>query len=81
MLDENLLNQTHEWPCHYPFKFVVPIEQLVLLRSRLQITQETLRPSRNGKYVGVSFLKEVRSAAEVLAVYRDARDVPGIISL
>ena len=76
------LDQTHDWPCQYMFKFIVPVEQK---NKVLELFQEedaiSTRMSRNGMYVSVTAKCRVHSSDEVIAVYEAASGIQGIVSL
>lgn len=77
-----LLDEQHDWPCLFVFKFIVPRErakELELLFNEAQKTE--VRPSAQGRYQGYTFHCAVASGHEVLALYARAKGIPGIISL
>ncbi|MGM0758154.1 MAG: DUF493 domain-containing protein [Thermodesulfobacteriota bacterium] len=76
------LDEHHQWPCTYMFKFIVPQDQtqkiLNLFESRDDLRT---RPSRHGRYMSVTAKCTVSSSEEVVAVYQAAAQVEGVISL
>ncbi len=76
------LDEHHQWPCTYMFKFIVPQDQtqniLNLFESRDELRT---RPSRHGRYMSVTAKCTVSSSEEVVAVYQAAAQVEGVISL
>ncbi|WP_419787848.1 DUF493 family protein [Pseudodesulfovibrio sp.] len=76
-----LLNDHHEWPCPYLFKFIVPFEKLDEFCSLFQDYDLRTRPSRTGKYVSVTFETNMCSSHEVMEVYSTAAQVSGVMSL
>lgn len=75
------LKEVHEWPCTYMFKFIVPKEQVTVLEAAIKHEHSRMNPSKNGKYISMTFHVEAESAEDVIAIYRLASKVKGIISL
>lgn len=76
------LDEYHDWPCKYLFKFIVPEEKkdqvLALFESRDELS---LKKSRNGRYISISAKCDVNCSEEVLVVYQAAARIKGVISL
>lgn len=86
MTDKNkkfreMLDEHHQWPCPYVFKFIVPSGQLDNFRDLFPETPMTTRESRSGKYTSVTLESHMCSAHDVMAVYEKAGKIPGIMSL
>jgi hypothetical protein len=79
------LNECHQWPCTYIFKFIAPAksEKMIksLLNENLPDADISVRPSSKGKYASVTAEAIVGSADEVMNVYDRLATVPGVISL
>ena len=79
---KELLDQHHEWPGTYTFKFIVAKDNV---ESVLDLFEErdavSTRPSRHGRYISVTANCEVSSSDEVIAVYEAAATIKGVISL
>lgn len=76
-----VLDETHQWPCPYIFKFIVPsenIDQLVGLFPDHDIQQ---RSSKSGKYISVTVESNMCSSKDVMDVYEMVSVVPGVMSL
>lgn len=78
------LDDTHQWPCAFTFKFILPTESDS--ESRLKgvfgsSAQFRHRPSRNGRYLAFTIIESVSCAEDVFQRYEDASSIPGIISL
>lgn len=76
-LDENLA-----WPCLYTFKFIVPaaqVDQVVALFSEGHTIHR--RPSKNGKYIGLTLDMMMLGSADVVDLYRKASKITGILCL
>jgi hypothetical protein len=75
------LDEVHQWPDTYLFKFVVPEnkkgELLDLVPSG--VIQE--RWSKNQKYVSISLSTVMENSDDVIALYQKAAQIEGIVSL
>ncbi|ALA25814.1 hypothetical protein AVI51_06970 [Piscirickettsia salmonis] len=78
---KELLEENYTWPAEYPFKFIVPKDQidLVLALFPEQMVKQT--PSKKGNYISISCKKRVQSSEAVLALYEQAAQIQGLISL
>lgn len=63
------------------FKFIVPQEKREELADFFGGRPFTTRPSKNGKYWSFTAELEMRSSGEVIALYREAGKIEGIIAL
>lgn len=75
------LKEVHEWPCTYMFKFIVPKEQVTVLENTIKLEHTKMNPSKNGKYISMTFEVKANTAEDVVAIYRLASKVKGIIAL
>lgn len=82
---KKLLNENHEWPSLFMFKFVVPSENEKIAKTEALVSSETaevrLRPSSKGNYTAVTIRVVMVSAQAVLDVYAEARKIDGLIAL
>ncbi len=78
---EETLSSCESWPCDYCFKFIVPAASVPERMERFVGFSVTTRESSKGSFVSVTATATMRTAAEVVAVYRQAATVPGVISL
>lgn len=76
-----LLDDEYEWPVDYLFKFILPIGQRDLFVKSLGLVGHLERPSKTGKYVSITFHKNVTCADDVLFAYDQASQVEGVMSL
>jgi len=76
-----MLDQQTTWPADYLFKFIVPVNEVDEVKALFLNEALTMRESRTGKYVSVSVNQRVASSAEVVAFYRCAAKIKGLISL
>lgn len=78
----NLLNEHHEWPTVFAFKFIVPAARAEELHVLLPEAVKTeTRPSAGGKYHAFTFHVPVGSADEVLGIYARVKGIEGCIAL
>jgi len=94
---KELLDQEHQWPVEYVFKFIAPTDstsQLTVVLTevfeRHQSLQITLsnpqnwlssKPSRNGNFHSLTVRLIMPSSDAVIEVYQLMATMPGIISL
>ncbi len=76
-----LLNQSHDWPDDYTFKFVIKTELKSELDQYFEGCTIEEKYSRNGKYTSITVTKKMNSAEEVLDIYQKISTIPGVISL
>lgn len=75
------LDREHQWPCDYLFKFVVPVFKKNEFLDLFPGEKFQSKESSGGKYTSLSLLKQMTSSAEVIAIYRKAGKIEGIIAL
>lgn len=75
------LDEYHQWPCRFMFKFIVPLDKADELTALFVGRPFTTRSSKNGKYVSFTAEIEMQSSEEVIALYREAGKIKGIIAL
>ncbi len=78
---QTLLDEQEEWPTQYLFKFIVPRAQQAALEEVFDGNPVTVRASTKGNYVSVTARIEMASSEDVIAVYREAGKIEGVISL
>ena len=78
---KQVLDQCHEWPCPYLYKFILPTENLTQLTDLFPEEEIKTRESKTGKYTRVTMETHKGSAQEVMDVYTKASQVPGLMSL
>lgn len=76
-----LLDQQHDWPCEYLFKFIVPKEKRDEVLALLPDLQPSERESAEGNYISFSFNYYAPSSDLVLAIYEKAALIEGLIAL
>lgn len=75
------LDEHHQWPCPYVFKFIVPSENLSLFQAAFPDETIETRESRTGKYTSITIESIMCSSKEVLMVYEKASEIPGLMAL
>lgn len=75
------LDEHHDWPCPYMFKFIVPSANLGQLTELFSEFEFQLRESKNGKFTSVTIEHTMTSSQEVVKIYEKAAVVPGLMSL
>ncbi|MFW5487874.1 MAG: DUF493 family protein [Desulfovibrio sp.] len=75
------LEEHHEFPCEYVFKFIVPQAQCQSLNDILAKFEISKRESKNGKYVSFTARASMDCAADIIAVYREGSEIPGCICM
>ena len=78
------LEEQFNWPHLYLFKFIIPADnkKLALVEALFgEDAQVTTRQSKSNKFVSVSAKEVMISADEVIAVYKKASKIEGIMSL
>ena len=75
------LDEHHEWPCDYTFKFIVPGKALSELKSMLEGIPHTEKDSKTGKFTSVTVTIKAESAEEIITLYQKAATIEGLISL
>ena len=76
-----ILDDHHQWPCPYLFKFIVPADKLNDFNALFEDESKTEKASKTGKYVSVTFESHMCSSHDVMDIYRRASAIPGILSL
>lgn len=75
------LDQEHEWPDLYMFKFIVPSDRQSQIEALFEPEQITSKASKRGNYVSVTAKVTMRSSDDVIAVYEAAYRIEGVIAL
>ncbi|MFO7718338.1 MAG: DUF493 family protein [Thermodesulfobacteriota bacterium] len=76
------LDELHDWPDTYLFKFIVPKHQAQAVCDLFEAKDTvTTRPSRKGTYISVTATTYATCSEEIIAVYQAAEAIEGLISL
>ncbi len=77
-----VLDDTHDWPSIYSFKFIVPSHKAKELENLVrEAAQVETRPSSSGKFLAYTFHCPMGSGREVLEVYSRVKSIEGLLSL
>jgi hypothetical protein len=75
------LDRHYAWPSVYTFKFIVPSHQEAEVRKLFPRHEPSARSSKNGNYTSFTVDMMMPSSESVLAIYRSASLIKGIIAL
>ncbi|TXD47312.1 DUF493 family protein [Polaribacter sp. IC073] len=79
------LDATTDFPAEYLYKFIVPTteNQVIEVENIFDNTGAVIntKKSKTGKFVSVSIILKLKTSDEVIAYYRKAEKIKGIISL
>lgn len=75
------LDEVHQWPGPYLFKFVVPEAKKGELLDIVPSGMIQERWSKNQKYVSISLHTVMESSDDVIDLYLKASKIEGIVSL
>jgi uncharacterized protein len=75
------LDNNHDWPSVYMFKFIVPSEKEEEINKLFPKKEIKSRFSKNRKYIGITAEIVMRSSDDVIQVYVKAHKVDGVIAL
>jgi uncharacterized protein len=75
------LDQQHEWPSMYMFKFIVPKAQEIQVIRLFPKNQVQSRASSAGNYISVTATVMMGSSNEVIEIYQKAYKIEGVIAL
>ena len=75
------LDANYDWPCLYPFKFIVPKDQSDAVLELFADDPVQSNESSTGRFIAYTMEMNVHSCDEVIAIYQRVARVPGIISL
>ncbi|MGB0409936.1 MAG: DUF493 family protein [Opitutales bacterium] len=75
------LDANHDWPCSFPFKFIVPKDQSETVLELFADDPVQANESSSGRFIAYTMEMHVHSCDEVIAIYQRVAQVPGVISL
>lgn len=75
------LNQEYTWPAMYMFKFIAPADRRSLVEGLFPGENIHCRQSGKGNYVSITVTLRMTSAETIIALYRKAAAIPGLIAL
>tara|TARA_R110002049_G_scaffold24588_15_gene87016 strand:- start:4801 stop:5082 length:282 start_codon:yes stop_codon:yes gene_type:complete len=79
------LDDTTDFPADYLYKFIVPttenqVEEVENIFNNTGAVINT-KKSKTGKYISVSIILKVKNSDQIIAYYKKAEKINGIISL
>ena len=77
------LESVEQFPGVYHFKFIITggLDKIQDLRTILPDDEFIEQASKTGKYVSITVKKTVQNADEVIAIYKEAGNIKGIMIL
>jgi putative lipoic acid-binding regulatory protein len=81
---EKQLDEHHNFPSTYMFKFIIPNDNRSIALVEELFTPKavvTFRESKTGKYVSVTGKDKFNNAENVIATYKLAEKIEGLMSL
>jgi putative lipoic acid-binding regulatory protein len=78
---KRVLDECHEWPCPYLYKFILPTKNLSQFVDLFPENTIETRESKNGKYTSITMQTHMASSKEVMDVYTKASQIPDLMSL
>ncbi len=75
------LEGTHSFPGPYTFKFIVTTEKQETVEGLIEGAEVSVKPSSGNKYVSVTLNSQMQTGDEVIAVYKKANTIEGLIAL
>ena len=78
---KNKLDEFHQWPCPFMFKFIAPQDKINQLMAIFPATPFSTRCSKNARYISLTVELEMQSSDQVIAVYRRAGEIDGVMAL
>lgn len=78
---KTLLEENHEFPAPYTFKFIMPMEKESDVMNVIGERPLIKKPSKNGKFVSLTYTTTVQSSDEVIQTYKDVGRIPGVMVL
>ncbi len=82
---KKILDDQHEWPSVFMFKFVIPSENEKIARVEAMFNTRTAeirqKTSSKGNYTSITIREVMVSADAVLEKYAEANEIEGLIAL
>lgn len=76
-----MLDQEHQWPTWYLFKFIVPRGKEDLVVALFPEGKTSIKTSSKGNYRSVTSKIMMTSAQDVLEIYEKAGHIEGVLAL
>jgi len=82
---KTVLDQNHDWPSVYMFKFIVPSDNEKIAQVEALFNSKTaeikMNQSKKGKFTSITAKEVMTSSDAVLKYYENAAKIEGLISL
>ena len=78
---KTLLENNHDFPTKYMFKFIVPQTKEAEVKNIFPYENVRMNFSKRGKYVSITVELMMESSDAVLEVYKAAQSIEGLIAL
>lgn len=78
---QQVLDECHDWPCPYTFKFIVPQQSLSQIEKLFPEHDIQKRESKTGKYTSITVEISADSSDIIVAIYQKAALIPGVMAL
>ena len=82
---EIVLENSHQWPAVYPFKFIFDSDSLHLheILSAFEVYEHevTSRNSTNNRYISLTIKAHMKSPKQVIQIYQKINKLNGVIVL
>ena len=75
------LDQEHQWPTVYMFKFVAPSDKVEAFKDLFKDESWEAKNSTAGNYTSFTIKKMLNSSQEVVDMYLKAKKIEGLIAL
>ncbi|MEM6843022.1 MAG: DUF493 family protein [Bacteroidota bacterium] len=75
------LDQQHDWPSLYMFKFIVPTGKEDEVFALFPKNNLTTKQSSKGSYTSVTAKIMMRSSEDVIEKYKEAHQIEGVLAL
>ncbi len=78
---KNKLEEVHDFPTVYMFKFIVTEDQKSEIQQLFPKHELVIKPSSKGKYISVTAQVLMPSSEKVIEIYTKASNIKGVIAL
>ncbi len=75
------LDENYTWPDIYTFKFIVPEDREEEVVDIFKGENISIRRSKNGRFISITARCHIKNSAEIIAVYKKASSIEGIVAL
>lgn len=75
------LERSHSWPALYIFKFIVSSDKEEELTNLFPKNKVKMKSSKTGKYISLTAEIMIGSSDQVVAIYKKAHIIEGLIAL